>query len=118
MCNRHVLFALKLFPSMVIRLSVLFFFLLFPAVGVSQSVITLEEAIQISLENNYQLRQAENNLSLTSTQIESAYANFLPSLNASFGGNQNVGQQFSQELVSLVNITTYGMSGGLSTNIP
>ncbi len=98
----------------------LFFFLLtaLPLTGHTQSVISLEEAIRLSLENNYQLKQAENNLALADARARSAFADFLPALNASLNGNRNTGQQFSQELASLVNRTTLGMSGGFNTNLP
>lgn len=80
-------------------------------------VITLEEAIDIALENNYQLKQAENNVELSETQVWSAKADFLPSLNANFNGSRNVGRQFIEETASFDDRTTYGMSGGLNTSI-
>ena len=82
-----------------------------------QTEISLEEAIQIALENNYQLKQAENNRGLANTQVSSAKADFLPNLNASFSGNRNVGRQFIQEDLSFDDRTTYGLSGSLNTNI-
>jgi outer membrane protein len=82
-----------------------------------QTEITLEEAIQIALENNYQLKQAENNRGLANTQVRSAQADFLPNLNASFSGNRNVGRSFIQDIGEVVDITTYGLTGSLNTNI-
>jgi len=79
--------------------------------------ITLEEAVNIALENNYQLKQAENNLSLAETQVFSAKADYLPSLNSSFNGSRNVGRQFIQEDLSFDDRTTYGMSGNLNANL-
>ncbi len=79
--------------------------------------ITLEEAIQIALQNNYQLKQAENNRGLADTRVRSAQADFLPSLNASFSGNRQVGRQFIQEDLSFDDRTTYGMSGGINSSI-
>jgi len=94
------------------------FLLAIPLIGYAQTqTITLEEAVNIALENNYQLKQAENNLSLAETQVFSAKADYLPSLNSSFNGSRNVGRQFIQEDLSFDDRTTYGMSGNLNTNL-
>lgn len=94
------------------------FLLAIPLMGYAQTqTITLEEAVNIALENNYQLKQAENNLSLAETQVFSAKADYLPSLNSSFNGSRNVGRQFIQEDLSFDDRTTYGMSGNLNANL-
>ncbi len=82
-----------------------------------QQNITLEEAIQIALENNYQLKQAENNISLANTRVRSAQADFLPNLNAGLSGNRNVGRQFIQEDLSFDDRTTYNLSGSINSTI-
>lgn len=93
-------------------------FLLFPLITFSQSQsLTLEEAIQIALENNYQLKQADNNLNLADTRIWSARADFLPSLNANFGGDRNAGVQFIQEDAAFEDRISYRLSGGISANV-
>jgi outer membrane protein len=97
-------------------LTILLFLL--PILGVAQSQsMTIEEAIQTALDNNYQLKQAENTRDLADTRVRSAQADFLPSLNASFSGSRNVGRQFVQEDLSFEDRTTYGLSGGLNANI-
>ncbi|MEO1021241.1 MAG: TolC family protein, partial [Bacteroidota bacterium] len=83
--------------------------------------ITLQDAIRIALENNFQLKQAENNLDLAEYRITSEYADFLPSLSGNFGGSQNQGQQFiadrlAQDLNPFVVITSTSFSGGLNAN--
>src|SRR5690625_5448658 len=71
--------------------------LCFPILVAAQSqVITIEDAIEIALENNYQLKQAENNLSISELQELSAKADFFPSLNA----NVNRGDRKSTRLNS------------------
>ncbi|HCI71480.1 MAG TPA: TolC family protein, partial [Balneola sp.] len=45
-------------------------------------VITLNEAIELALENNYQLKQAENNLDLAEYRITSEKADFLPGISS------------------------------------
>jgi len=91
--------------------------LLFPLFGQAQTNITLQEAIDIALENNYQLKQAENNKQLAETRVFSSKAEFLPSLNANFNGSRNVGRQFVQETISFEDRTTNGAGGSLSTNV-
>lgn len=84
--------------------------------------ITIQEAVKIALENNFQLKQAENNLSLASELIKSERADFLPNVNSSLNGSRNTGQQFiadrfSEGLDPFVNITSQSISGNLSANI-
>lgn len=85
--------------------------------------ITLQEAIEIALENNYQLKQAKNNLELADYNIRSEYADFLPSVNANFSGSRRTGQQFisdrfSEGLDPFVDITSQSISGNVSASIP
>jgi outer membrane protein len=79
--------------------------------------LTIEEAMEIALENNYQLKQAQNNRGLADSQVRNARADFFPNLNANFSGNRTVGRQFVQEDASFDDRTTYALSGGLSTNV-
>lgn len=84
--------------------------------------ITLQEAIDIALENNYALKQAKNELNLSEDRIKSEYADFLPSVSGRLGGDQNKGQQFiadrfRQGLNPFVSITQQSMSGSINTNI-
>lgn len=84
--------------------------------------ITIQEAVKIALENNFQLKQAENNLSLASELIKSERADFLPNVNSSLNGSRNTGQQFiadrfSEGLDPFVNITSQSISGNLSANL-
>lgn len=81
-------------------------------------VITLEEAIQLALENNYQLKQAKNNLDLAEYRINSEKADFLPNLSSSANYSTQTGQQFVQETLSFTDITSSGASGRISANIP
>lgn len=92
--------------------------LLLPVLGWSQDrTMTIEDAIQLALENNFQLKQAENNVRLTEQGIRSAYGDFLPNLNASLSGNQDIGRQFVEETLTFEDITAYRISGGFNTNV-
>jgi outer membrane protein len=100
------------------RLILLTCFLAIPVfANAQQQTITLEEAIQIALENNYQLKQAENNRGLADTQVRSARADFYPNLNANFSGQRTVGRQFVEEDASFDDRTTYSLSGSMSSNV-
>ncbi len=81
-------------------------------------VITLQEAIDLALENNYQLKQAENNLNLAETRILSEKADFLPSITSSANYSRQTGQQFVQETLSFTDVTSTGGSGRVSINLP
>lgn len=100
--------------------STLIAFVLLSASVAAQDVrtITLQEAIEIALENNYQLKQAKNNLDLAEENTKSEYADFLPSINGSFGGSRTTGQQFVQDQVDFVDVTSQSISGRLSVNVP
>lgn len=100
--------------------STLFALLLFTSTAIAQEArtISLQEAIDIALENNYQLKQAKNNLGLAEYNIKSEYADFLPSVNSSLSGSRNAGQQFVQETISFENITSQSISGNVSASIP
>lgn len=99
--------------------STLFVLILFSASISAQDVrtITLQEAIETALENNYQLKQAKNNLDLANESIRSEYADFLPSITSGFNGSQTSGQQFVQDQVDFVDVTSQSVSGRLSANI-
>ena len=93
--------------------------IIFPATTLGQSVqrITLQEAINLALENNFQLKQAQNNLELADKGITSEYADFLPSFTSSAGYSKTTGQQFVQDILSFDNVTSQGASGRISGNI-
>lgn len=93
--------------------------LAFPMFAQAQEAqrITLQEAINLALENNYQLKQAENNLDLADKRITSEYADFLPSVNSSASYRKTTGQQFVQDILAFDNVTSQGASGSISAGI-
>lgn len=102
---------------MILRILSITILLSIPFMSNAQTAITIEDAIQIALDNNYQLKQAENNLNISDNAVLSARADFLPSLSGSYSGTRRVGQQFDQTTVTFENVTTNVMSGGLNSNI-
>ncbi len=90
-------------------------------VGVSQAQvtqrITLEDAVRIALDNNFQMKRAQNSIEVAEYDIKNAYAQFAPSLNANLGFNRSSGQQFDQVTLTYGNIVTENASGSISSNI-
>ena len=79
--------------------------------------ITLQDAIDIALENNFQLKQAENNLQQAKNNETREYADYLPSLNGNFSGSINQGQQFIPEIFQFGNFTSRNLRGSISSNM-
>lgn len=85
--------------------------------------ITIQEAIQIALDNNYQLKQAKNNLELANQSIISEYADFLPSISSSMSGSRSTGQQFIADRLSepglnpFVDVTSKSISGRMDLSV-
>ena len=66
--------------------------LLFVIIGFSaqaQELLSLEDAIKIALENNYDIKIADNNSKIDATNNSLANAGMLPSLNANFTNNNS-----------------------------
>lgn len=80
-------------------------------------IITLNKAIDIALRNNYQLKQARNDLELAEYQEFSEKADFLPSLNSNVSGQKRIGRQFNQVTGDFGDFTINGFSTGLNTSI-
>lgn len=73
------------------------------AMGQEVRTITFNEAVQIALQQNIALRQAENFTELRSINVSRSRMNFLPSLNLSSGGSQRFGRTFSEAEGQIVN---------------
>ena len=56
----------------------------------AQQVLTLEEAIKIALENNYEIKIAKNNLKIEETNVAIGNAGMLPTATASIVDNNNI----------------------------
>lgn len=55
----------------------------------AQDLLTLEDAVKIALENNYDIKIAKNNSKIDATNNNLANAGMLPSLNANFTNNNS-----------------------------
>ena len=55
----------------------------------AQDLLTLEDAVKIALENNYDIKIAKNNSKIDATNNNLANAGMLPALNANFVNNNS-----------------------------
>ncbi len=79
--------------------------------------ITLEEAIQIALDNNFEIELSRSDIDRSESQYRRQQAEFLPNLNASLGGTRRIGRQFDPATVSFDDFTTSNLSAGISANV-
>ncbi len=79
--------------------------------------ITLEEAIQIALDNNFEIELSRSDIDRSESQYRRQRAEFLPNLNASLGGTRRIGRQFDPATVSFDDFTTSNLSAGISANV-
>lgn len=79
--------------------------------------ITLDKAVNIALENNYQLKIARNRVELADDRITGEKADFLPTLNARAGYRKSIGNQFIPGTSRFTTQSFSSYSASLSTNI-
>lgn len=82
-----------------------------------QQRITFNEAVQIALEQNINLKQAANAVDQQAVLVDRRRTAFLPSLSFNSNGRGGIGREFNTTTGNLVDQTTYGFSTGLSTNL-
>lgn len=64
--------------------------LFFTAAASAQEVLTLESAVKIALENNYEIKIATNNLTIQKTNVAIGNAGMLPTVNANVVDNNSI----------------------------
>jgi outer membrane protein len=69
--------------------SLLLFFFCF-AIGNAQEILTLENAVKIALDNNYEIKIATNNLKIDQTNVAIGNAGMLPSVSAVATDNNSI----------------------------
>lgn len=82
----------------------------------AQRVLSLEESIQIALDNNINIKRAKNNAIAAKANFTQSKMNFLPSLSAGASHNWAEGLSFDQTSGGLVNTTTLSGGGSISAN--
>ncbi|MEL7146588.1 MAG: TolC family protein, partial [Bacteroidota bacterium] len=99
------------------KLTTLFFLLfLISNVSTAQEVLTLEKCLQIALDNNLQIKRAENNYLIAKSNKIGAIGAFLPSLEANIGYDYFVGTNFDQNAARQVTATTNSSNPNLSSS--
>ena len=73
----------------IIFKSVLLLFFCFVK-GNAQQVLSLEDAVKIALENNYEIKIAKNDLKIGQTNVAAGNAGMLPKATASITQNNNL----------------------------
>ena len=99
----------------VLKFLVLFFFA--SPLVMSQELLTVEEAVKIALENNYQIRIASNMLEIDKTGVNIGNAGMLPVVGATLNSNNSI-QNSSQtradgNLVELDNAKNNSLNYGV-----
>lgn len=67
-----------------------FIFLGFHAIAQEKEMLTVESAVSIALENNYQIKMATNDLKIDETSLSPGLAGMLPSVNAVADNNNGI----------------------------
>jgi len=80
-------------------------------------VITFNEAVQVALENNTDIRQARNAIDQSTSQLTQRRGDFLPNLNLGVNGGQRFGTTFDQNVGEFVNESTFSMNLQANTSI-
>ncbi len=81
------------------------------------SILTYEQAVNIALKENIQIRQQENILNTEQTQNAQSYAAFAPSVNASADAYRVYGRQFDNTVAEFTQQRTNQLSGGIYASI-
>jgi len=101
--------------KLLLKFLVLFFFA--SSLAMAQDLLTVEEAVKIALENNYQIRIASNMLEIDKTGVNIGNAGMLPVVGATLNGNNSI-QNSSQtradgNLVELDNAKNNSLNYGV-----
>jgi outer membrane protein len=68
----------------------LLLFLFCFSIGNAQEILTLENAVKIALENNFEIKIADNNLKIDKTNVAIGNAGMLPSVSATASDNKSI----------------------------
>ncbi|CAL2102463.1 Outer membrane protein [Tenacibaculum sp. 190130A14a] len=85
--------------------------------GFSQKQWTLKECVDHALKNNITIKQNRLSVDIAKSDVKNAKGNFLPTLNASTGGNLNFGSTFDPVTNDRVSTSTFGGSANLRAGI-
>lgn len=83
----------------------------------AQQVITIQQAVDSTLKNNLQIRQAQLNTNLTEEQLGQSRNALLPTLNASTNPSLNFGRGLDQNTFQVVNQTSFFLNASVSAGV-
>ena len=91
----------------------------YPARAQEAQVVTFEDAVRIALEQNTDLKRAQNNARLRDVLVTQERIDFLLDLQLSSGGTRSFGRSFSQEEGQIINETSdfFGADASASVNL-
>ena len=93
------------------------FNLFFASTASSQDAISLRSAIDSTLKNNLQIREARYQAALTDQDVLQSKMNLLPSLGASAGGRISGGNYFDEKTGKVGNTTNKSVDGSLNLSV-
>jgi outer membrane protein len=88
-----------------------------PAIGADARIITFPDALQIALEHNSALRQAQNAARTSDVNVYQARGQFYPDLSLSSRGSQNYGRNFDESEGRVFDTSTRSASVGVSSSV-
>jgi outer membrane protein len=81
------------------------------------ATITFAQALELALRQNTTVRQAANAAALSTATVQQQRLQFLPNLQLTTTGAQNLGRSFSESQGSIVNQNTQSLTGGISSSV-
>ena len=79
--------------------------------------ITFDDAVQLALEQNVQLRRAANSVDFDAINLSRSRSSFLPDLQINSSGSNFTGRTFNQEAASFVNESTQSFNASARSSI-
>lgn len=90
------------------------------APSIAQPILTKAEAIKTTLENNYDIKVAKNNIEISKTNTSKELNGYMPTVNTTAGANGSLGgssQQFSNGQENVVsNAFNWGANASITAN--
>ncbi len=104
------------------RINYFFIFMLVSTRGFGQEVLTVEEAVDLVLENNYGIVISKNNTTIAANNASTYNSGYLPSVSGNAGGNYRLDNfsetTFNNELPdrTATNVDTRGFNASVNVN--
>jgi outer membrane protein len=83
----------------------------------AQTVITLQKAVQLTLDNNLQIKQAQFTEAIDNENLQQAKYNRLPNLTANPQSSFNFGRSVDPSTNQFVNQSIFGLSGSITSQV-